>query len=169
MWSYTVKNGLPFSRPQPVCHWLNSSWAGILPPRESLVSDIPAGDGKIVKLFYSVWLCVPDRCILERKFLDDTSLVDASAGRWKMHASLGRCNSHCTKNPDLCIPKNETELPRSQFLHSCTCEWFIYFRDRRSDYLAAAKISTEKLGNRLVRGAGITPMTPTPFSSLLDK
>ncbi len=26
----------------------------IFPPRESLVSDIPAGDGKIVKLFYSV-------------------------------------------------------------------------------------------------------------------
>jgi hypothetical protein len=27
---------------------------GIFPPRESLVSDIPAVDGKIVKLFYSV-------------------------------------------------------------------------------------------------------------------
>ncbi len=52
---YTVKNGLPFSRPQPGCHWLNSPWAGICPARESLVSDIPAGDGKIVKLFYSVW------------------------------------------------------------------------------------------------------------------
>jgi hypothetical protein len=29
---------------------------GIFPPRESLVSYIPAGDGKIVKLFYSVTL-----------------------------------------------------------------------------------------------------------------
>ncbi len=27
----------------------------LFPPRESLVSDIPAGDGKIVNLFYSVY------------------------------------------------------------------------------------------------------------------
>ncbi len=27
---YTVKKSRPFSRPQPVCHWLNSSWAGII-------------------------------------------------------------------------------------------------------------------------------------------
>ncbi len=81
---------------------------------------------------------------------------------------LGRCNPHCTENPDLCIPRNETALPRSQFLHSCICERFIYSRDR-SAYLAEAKISTEKLGNRLVRGEGDTPMAPTPFSSLLDK
>ncbi len=27
----------------------------LFPTRESLVSDIPAGDGKIVNLFYSVW------------------------------------------------------------------------------------------------------------------
>ncbi len=45
---YTVKKLKRFSRPQPGCHWLNSPWAGIFPPRESLVSDIPAGDGKIV-------------------------------------------------------------------------------------------------------------------------
>jgi hypothetical protein len=35
----------------------NSSWPGIIkifPPRESFVSDIPAGDGKTVNLFYSV-------------------------------------------------------------------------------------------------------------------
>ncbi len=54
--SYTVKKGSPFSRPQPGCHWLNSPWAGIFPPRESLVSDIPAGDGKIVKTFLQ---CMP--------------------------------------------------------------------------------------------------------------
>jgi len=40
---YTVKKGLPFSRPQPRDV-----------TNESLVSDIPAGDGKIVNLFYSV-------------------------------------------------------------------------------------------------------------------
>jgi hypothetical protein len=26
----TVKEGLPFSRPQPVCHWSNSPWTGII-------------------------------------------------------------------------------------------------------------------------------------------
>jgi hypothetical protein len=51
---YTVKKGLRFSRPQPECHKPNSPWPGIFklnPARESLVSDIPAGDGKIVNLF----------------------------------------------------------------------------------------------------------------------
>ncbi len=27
---------------------------------------------------------------------------------------------------NLCIPRNETARPCSQFLHSCCCEWFIY-------------------------------------------
>ncbi len=27
---YTVKKSWPFSRPQPGCHWSNSSWAGII-------------------------------------------------------------------------------------------------------------------------------------------
>jgi hypothetical protein len=48
---HTVKKFKRFSRPQPGCHWLNSPWAGIFPPRESLVSDIPAGDGKMANLF----------------------------------------------------------------------------------------------------------------------
>jgi hypothetical protein len=51
------KKGSRFSRPQPGCHLLNSPWAGIIklfPARESLVSDTPAGDGKIANLFYSV-------------------------------------------------------------------------------------------------------------------
>ncbi len=51
---YTVKKGLPFSRPQPGCHGPNSPWTGkiwLFPPRESLVSDIPAGDVKIVNFF----------------------------------------------------------------------------------------------------------------------
>jgi hypothetical protein len=30
------------------------------------------------------------------------------------------------------IPRNETVRPRSQFLHSCTCERFIYSHDRCS-------------------------------------
>jgi hypothetical protein len=33
----------------------------LFPPRESLVSDIPAGDGNIEKLFYTVhWLAFED-------------------------------------------------------------------------------------------------------------
>jgi hypothetical protein len=43
-----------FSRPQPGCHLPNSPWAGIIkffPARKSMVSDIPAGDGKTDNLF----------------------------------------------------------------------------------------------------------------------
>ncbi len=39
---------------------------------------------------------------------------------------------------DLCILRNETVWPRSQFLHSCICEQFIYSQDK-SAYSAAAK------------------------------
>ena len=34
---------------------------------------------------------------------------------------------HC-KRSDLCISRNETARPRSQFLHSCICERFMYYR-----------------------------------------
>ncbi len=53
----TVIKGYRFSRPQLECHKPNFPWQGIskfFPARESLVSDIPAGDGKIDSLFYSV-------------------------------------------------------------------------------------------------------------------
>ncbi len=39
---------------------------------------------------------------------------------------------------DLCISRNETVRPHSQFLHSCICERFTYSQDR-SAYLTAAK------------------------------
>jgi hypothetical protein len=48
-----------FYHPQPGCHLPNFPWRGMIllfPARESLVSDISAGDGKIVNLFYSVLL-----------------------------------------------------------------------------------------------------------------
>jgi hypothetical protein len=48
------KKGYRFSRPQPGCHLPNSSWQGIIKSftaRESLVRDIPAGDGKMANLF----------------------------------------------------------------------------------------------------------------------
>jgi hypothetical protein len=51
---YTVKKGLRFSRPQPGCHLPNSPWPGMIklfPVRESLVNDVPAGEGKIAGLF----------------------------------------------------------------------------------------------------------------------
>jgi hypothetical protein len=38
----------------------------------------------------------------------------------------------------LCIPKNETARPRSQFPHSCICERFVYSHDL-STYLAAVR------------------------------
>ncbi len=49
---YTVKKGYRHSRPQPGCH--NSPWPGIFKlfqPRESLVSDISAGDGNVANFF----------------------------------------------------------------------------------------------------------------------
>jgi hypothetical protein len=42
--SITVKKGYLHSRPQPGCHLQNS-------PRESLVSDLPAGDRNVANLF----------------------------------------------------------------------------------------------------------------------
>jgi hypothetical protein len=33
------------------------------------------------------------------------------------------------RRSDLCIPRNETARPRSQFPHSCICERFIYSQD----------------------------------------
>ncbi len=53
-YTYTVKKVYRFTSPQRGFHLPNSPWAGIiklLPARERLVSDIPAGDGKINKLF----------------------------------------------------------------------------------------------------------------------
>ncbi len=52
--NYTVKKGKQLSRTQPWCPLPNSPWAGIIkffPARESLVSDIPAGDGKTDNFF----------------------------------------------------------------------------------------------------------------------
>jgi hypothetical protein len=46
---YTVKKGYNFFHPQPGYHYPSSPWPGIIklfPARESLISDIPAGDGK---------------------------------------------------------------------------------------------------------------------------
>jgi hypothetical protein len=42
------------------------------------------------------------------------------------------------RKTDLCIPRNQTMRPRSQFLHSCIHERFIYYQDR-SAYLAPEK------------------------------
>ncbi len=67
--TYTGKNGPRYSRPQPGCNQPSSLWPGItklFPARESLVSDIPAGDGKIVHLFLQCMIegnvcCISDR------------------------------------------------------------------------------------------------------------
>jgi hypothetical protein len=52
--SLHCKKGYRFSRLQPGCHQPNSPWPGIIklfPSMESMVSDIPVGDGKNDKLF----------------------------------------------------------------------------------------------------------------------
>ncbi len=36
---------------------------------------------------------------------------------------------HCTETSDLCIPRNETAGPHSQFVYSCICKGFIYSQD----------------------------------------
>jgi acetamidase/formamidase len=55
------KKRIAVSHPQPGCHLPNSPWLGMIklfPPRESLVSDIPAGDRKITTLFVTLYhLC----------------------------------------------------------------------------------------------------------------
>jgi hypothetical protein len=47
------KKAFRYSRPQPGSHLPNAPYRlpQLFPPRESLVSDIPAGDGNIEKLF----------------------------------------------------------------------------------------------------------------------
>jgi hypothetical protein len=54
---YTVKKDERFSCPQTGGPEPNSPWPGIIKlflARESLVSDIPAGDGNSLTFFYSV-------------------------------------------------------------------------------------------------------------------
>ncbi len=52
---YTVKKVNNFPVPSRDVTYSNLSLAGIFPARESLVSGIPAGDGKINKSFYSAY------------------------------------------------------------------------------------------------------------------
>ncbi len=47
-------------------------------------------------------------------------------------------NTALQRRSDLCMPRNETARPFSQFPHSCICEYFIYSHER-SIYFAAAK------------------------------
>ncbi len=64
--TYTVKKGYRFSCPQPGCHWPHSLWPGkikLFPARESLVSDIPAGDAKIDNC--SEWLRISWTCLYD--------------------------------------------------------------------------------------------------------
>ncbi len=55
----SCKKGYLFSRPKPGCQQPYSSWSGFIklfPTRESLVSYIPVGDGKIINLFLQcIW------------------------------------------------------------------------------------------------------------------
>jgi hypothetical protein len=54
---YTVKKSYWFSHPQPGCNLQNSLWPGMIKlflASESLVSDIPVGDGKISNFLVTV-------------------------------------------------------------------------------------------------------------------
>ncbi len=57
---------------------------------------------------------------------------------WRRNIIFRRVKScTVTKKSDLCIPRIETVWPRSQFLHSCICERFIFFRDGSASLVAA--------------------------------
>ncbi len=70
---YTVKKGSRISRLQPGCHYSdytklslggnNDVITELFLPRGSLVSDIPAGDGKLVNLFLRCSEKFPKFCI----------------------------------------------------------------------------------------------------------
>jgi len=69
---------------------------------------------------------------------------------WHMSTTLHcmKCMVHCFKhghmlwaeNPIYLLPEMKLHVLRSQFLHSCICERFIYFQDRSASW-AAAKYS----------------------------
>jgi hypothetical protein len=65
-----------------------------------------------------------------------------SLARWPetIYSSRTPGVGHCTlyHKSEFWIPRNKTARPRSQFIHSCICERFIYSQDQ-SAYLAAAK------------------------------
>ncbi len=96
---YTVNKGYRFSRPQPCSPWTGKN--KLFPSRESLVSDIPAGDGKTANLFfqfssqrgfprkYSTEICRADTrfCIFDLKMLIlfIINLVRFLACAWKRY------------------------------------------------------------------------------------
>ncbi len=51
------------------------------------------------------------------------------------------------RKSNLCFPRNETEWPRSQFLHSCICERFIYSQDRSAYIFGCSKIADTWMWN----------------------
>ncbi len=52
---------------------------------------------------------------------------------------------------DLCVPRNETAGPRSQFPHSCTCGRFIYSLDRGGAVSFLGLFVSIYLGGRIVK------------------
>ncbi len=81
----TVKKGSRFSHTQTGCHWPNSHWPGI--------SDIPAEDGKISNLFYSVF---PGffvvRYLVWKPCPKSKSSVTPTAGTVPIHHARDRTN-----------------------------------------------------------------------------
>jgi hypothetical protein len=74
---YTVKKGYRFSRTRTGCHQPNSLWPvriDLFLPRDSVVSDIPAGDGKIINLFLQCNTFV----LVARTFSDQAETVSTA-------------------------------------------------------------------------------------------
>ncbi len=90
--------------------------------------------GLSVSLLSSNCLC---RCPLQffiSLFLCPFPLVFSVSMSYTWHTALYR-------KSDLCIPKNETAWPHSQFLHSCIRERFIYFHPRLTPPQATSRHS----------------------------
>jgi hypothetical protein len=131
---YTVKKAFRYSRPQPAPAGMslaklslggnNLYMTSLFPPRESLVSDIPAGDGNIKKLFL--------RCSESLFQLVKSNPFTYPIGGYKSKNCRGHTiQKYSTLNRkfETYLPRNETARPLSQFLHSCTYERFIYSQD----------------------------------------
>ncbi len=56
-------------------------------------------------------------------------------------------SSTLLRRSDLCIPRNETARPHSQFPHSCICDRFIYSQDRSTFSILRQQIRQTDPGN----------------------
>ncbi len=112
------KKDFRYSRPQPGCHLPNSPWAGIMTSymyklvlrTESLISDIPAGDGNIEKLFYGVQL---------NYFMDNYWWKLCRSASFSHTLSFMNC-THLMSTPYLSLFSSASFSPTTSFMNYCT-------------------------------------------------